>query len=365
MSTASIQSRRDLFNHFDGIISGTYDELLENQELDYGQNMLKTFLIESNISSEDLPEYLDIEESREIDYSLHELLIDKGGDTLRFYVDTENPRFWNFFTLEESRASRSVIDGMMTEVSNGIDYPWFPVELTKDIAGMGEFRGISVSYKPDKVFSEQFVEDKLEFGDLSVQGSGYGTKRLYDILSSQDELRSYLALSAIGIKRELDDTFILERITNEGKFTTRGGNSIHLHLDTLSEIRDRYADLLGRIEEHHRISYPRGEHGTRIEGSPLIINFEKEIEDIEQFIDGIVAAKDPFRLWGGTTQLDEDYYKFKGIDLHNNDKVTMEVAPTWIRLYLSEGACGNTALRIYSNLQRFYDSEAHMEVHEG
>lgn len=364
MSTTQIQSRRDLFNHFDHTISGTYDELVEKQELDYGQNMLKTFLIESNIQSEELPNYLDIDSSREIDYSLQEFHVEKGGDELRFFLDSEHPRFWSIYTLEESQPAKRVIESMMTDVSNGLDYPWFPVELTKDIAGMGEFRGISVSYKPDKVFSEEYVEDALGFGDLSVQGSGFGTQRLYDILSDQDELRSYLALSAVGIKRELDETFVLERVTNEGRFTTRGGNSIHLHLDTLSEIRDRYADLLERIEKHHRITYPRGEHGTRIEGSPLIINFEKEISDIEQFIDGIISAKDPFRLWGGTTQLDKNYYKFKGIDLHNNDKITMEITPTWIRLYLSEGACGNTALRIYSNLQRYYDSEANMEVHE-
>jgi hypothetical protein len=365
MSTAPlIENRRDLFDHFDHVISGTYDDLRERQELDYGQNMLKTFLIESNIDAEELPEYIDVKDSREIDYSLHEIIIENGNDTLRFYLDSENPRFWSFYTLEESRTAKSVVGSMMTGVSNGLDYPWFPVELVKEVTDMGEFRGINVSFKPDKVFSEEYVEDKLEFGDLSVQGSGFGTKRLYDILSDQNDLKSYLALSAVGIKRELNDTFILERITSNGRFTTRGGNSIHLHRDTLSEIRDRYADRLERIETHHRITYPRGEHGTRIEGSPLIIDLKNEIDDIPQFIDGIVSAKDPFRLWGGTTQLDTEYYKFKGIDLHNNDKVTMEIAPSWIRLYLGEGACGNTALRIYSNLQRYYDSEAKMEVHE-
>jgi hypothetical protein len=54
----------------------------------------------------------------------------------------------------------------------------------------------------------------------------------------------------------------------------------------------------------------------------------------------------------------------KGVDLHNNDKYTMEICPEWIRLYLGKNACGNTALRIYSNLQRHYDSGATMEVQE-
>jgi hypothetical protein len=132
----------------------------------------------------------------------------------------------------------------------------------------------------------------------------------------------------------------------------------------VEEIKNRYADLLQRIEKHHRISYESKEHGTGIDGTPLVIELDNEIEDVREFIENIITAKNPLRLWGAKTKLDDQYWKVKGIDLHNNDKYTMEICPEWIRLYLDEEACGNTALRIYANLQRHYDSNAVMEVLE-
>ena len=121
-----------------------------------------------------------------------------------------------------------------------------------------------------------------------------------------------------------------------------------------------YADRLAIIEENHRISYPSRQHGRTIEGSPVVIQLSDEIEDIKQFVDSIVSAKNPLRLWGAKTQLDDDYWKVKGVDLHNNDKYTMEISPSWIRLYLNDDACGNTALRINAHLQRHFDSQAEL-----
>lgn len=363
MSTSPVQSRGELFDLFKHTIEGTYDELLEEQELDYKQNMLKTFLIESNVQADELGAYVDIQENREIDYDLRELLIQNGSDTpSRFFLDHEDDRFWSLYTLSKSDTAKEVVAELVSGVKNGLDYTWFPVEMQREFTEMGEFRGLGVKYQADDVFPEEFIEDRLSLGDLSVQGHGQGTGHLYEILESHEELRSYLSLSSVGIRREVDEAFVLERITHNGTFTTRGGNSAQLHLETVEDVRDQYARLLREIEENHRISYESKDYGTGLDGSPLVIYLTNELEDVGEFVENIVTATNPLRLWGAKTQLDDDYYKVKGIDLHNNDKYTLEVAPEWLRLYLGEDACGNTALRIYSHLQRYYDSEAEMNV---
>lgn len=364
MKTTSIQGRRELFDVFQHTIEGTYEELTERQQLKPGQTMLKTYLIESNVDIDDFFDRVAAAQAREVDYDLQEFIIKDIGTELRFFIDFEDSRFWTLYTLEESQDANQAVDGFVSGVRNGLDFPWVPVEMQRGYISMGEFRDVGVSYQADKVFSDEYIEDRLEFGDLRVQSSGRGTRTLFDILDNQEELKSFLSLSSVGIKREISDSYVLERITHAGRVTTSGGNSIQLHLDTIQEIKQRYADLLYRIEEHHRISYESREHGTGISGSPLVIQLENEIDDVGQFIDGIFTATNPLRLWGASTKLDEQYHKVKGVDLHNNDKFTMEVTPSWIRLYLSEGACGNTALRIYANLQRYYDSEAEMEVQE-
>lgn len=362
MSTSSIQSRRDFFDVLQHTIEGTYDELVEDQALQPGQTMLKTFLIESNITPEALRERVDIVEAREVDFNLQELVIERKGSNYNFFLDSEDSRFWILYTLEESEDAKNIVGDMVSGVQNGLDYTWMPVEQQRDIRNMGEFRDVGVSYNADDVFSENYIEDRLDFGDLSVRSSGRGTGTLFDILDSHEELSSFLSLSSVGIRRQIGGSFVLERVTHKGRFTTSGGNSIQLHLDTVEEIKNRYATLLRRIEENHRVSYESRKYGTGFDGSPLVINLDNEIEEVREFIENIVTAKNPLRLWGAKTQLDEGYWKVKGIDLHNNDKYTIEICPEWIRLYLDEEACGNTALRIYSNLQRHYDSGATMEV---
>ncbi|WP_318567390.1 hypothetical protein [Salinigranum marinum] len=364
MSTTSIQSRRDLFDLFQHTIEGTYDELVDDQELQPGQTMLKTFLIESNVSPAELRERVDIVATREVDFDLEELVIRRNSTEHTFFLDHEDSRFWTLYTLEESEDAKNVVGDMVSGVRNGLDYTWMPVEQQRIIMDMGEFRDVGISYDADEVFTEDYIDDRLDFGDLSVRSSGRGTGTLFDILDSHEELSSFLSLASVGIKREVDDSFVLERVTHNGRFTTSGGNSIQLHLDTVADIKRRYATLLERIEENHRLSYQSREHGTGMSGAPLVIELDNEIEDVHEFIENIITAKNPLRLWGAKTQLDEQYWKVKGVDLHNNDKFTIEICPEWLRLYLGEDACGNTALRIYSNLQRHYDSNAVMEVQE-
>lgn len=362
MSTTSIQSRRDLFDALQHTIEGTYDELVEYQELQPGQTLLKTFLIESNITSEEFQNRVDVTEVREVDFNLQELLIQRNGSKHTFFLDYDDPRFWSLYTLEESDDAKSIVSDIVSGVRNGLDYTWMPIEQQRDIMEMGEFRDVGVNYEADEVFSDEYIEDRLAFGDLSVRSSGRGTSILFDILDQQEELSSFLSLSSVGIKREVDSSFVLERVTHNGRFTTSGGDSIQLHLDTVTEVKNRYSNLLQRIEENHRLSYKSRQHGSTIRGTPLNIELANEIQNVREFIDGIITAKNPLRLWGAKTKLDDQYWKVKGVDLHNNDKYTMEVSPQWIRLYLGEGACGNTALRIYANLQRHYDSNATMEV---
>jgi len=362
MSTTEIQNRRALFDVFQQTIEGTHKELAEDQELQPGQTMLKTFLIESNVTPAQLRDRVEIAEAREVDFDLQELVIERNGSTYTFFLDSEDDRFWELYTLEESDDAKKVVADMVSGVRNGLDYTWMPIEQQRDVMKMGEFRDVGVSYDADDVFSEDYIEDRLAFGDLSVRSSGRGTSTLFDILDSHEELSSFLSLSSVGIRRQIGGSFVLERVTHNGRFTTSGGDSIQLHLDTVDEIKNKYATLLRNIEANHRLSYESVEHGTEIDGQPLVIELDNEIEDVRGFAENIVTSKNPLRLWGAKTRLGEQYWKVKGVDLHNNDKYTMEISPEWIRLYLGTDACGNTALRIYSNIQRHYDSGATMEV---
>lgn len=50
------------------------------------------------------------------------------------------------------------------------------------------------------------------------------------------------------------------------------------------------------------------------------------------------------------------------MDIDNGDKFSIEMTAEWIRLYLYGGGCGNTALRIFTNLQHYYDPSATLVI---
>jgi hypothetical protein len=227
---------------------------------------------------------------------------------------------------------------------------------------MGDFEGVGLTYDADDVFPEEFIEDHLLFGDLSVNTSGHGARRLYSILKDSQDIKKFLSLSNVQIRRNIDGEFVRERVTNDGTFTTRGGSKIQLHIDTVNQIKRRYATVLEAIENNHRMCANKKEHGVRAEGKPAVIQFTEEVEDIGLFLKYIVNARDPFRLWGHTQELEDEYYKVDGVDMHNGDKFSIEMTPSWMRLYLSDGACGNTVLRIFTNLQHYYDPSASLVI---
>jgi hypothetical protein len=364
--------RRELYRHFQHVIEGTYDQLLEEQKLNYKQNMLKSFLVETNIEPTTLEEQFEHVAVGKVDYSLFEVLVDTSSDEdeeeiLTFYLDSQDERFWTFYSIEKSRPAKDAMEELIMAERSGLDYLWFPAQLQRYFTELGEFQGAGINYDAEDVFSEEYIDEHLPFGELSMQSSGQGTSWLLDALSDAD-LKRFMSLSSVKIRQEMEEGAVIERIDNNGRITTRGGNDIQAHLTFVETIRELYADLVRGIEERNRIEYPIREMepeedeqhspGQSIEGTPIVINLANPVEDLKEFADSITSATKPLRLWGVGSWIADDYYKIRGTDLHNNDSFTLEIKRDWIRLYLPEDACGNTALRIFSNIQRYYDAEA-------
>ena len=57
----------------------------------------------------------------------------------------------------------------------------------------------------------------------------------------------------------------------------------------------------------------------------------------------------------------EEHLKVKGIDLHTNTPIELEIMPDMIRIILGEGACGNVATRLLTNIQANYDSNCQLK----
>jgi hypothetical protein len=67
------------------------------------------------------------------------------------------------------------------------------------------------------------------------------------------------------------------------------------------------------------------------------------------------ASRRPFRL-GGIPEVNDDIAEVEAIDLHVGQRLRVDVGPTWMRVYLERGSCGNTVARLVGNLQHRFDS---------
>ncbi len=360
--TQPINNRRDMLSIFSARIQNTHSDLLEQTELEFGRNMLKTAIIESNIPSSDLFENNWSEESINIDPDLWMVKTENSEDDGWIFVDFHDERFWIMYSMESSKFFNIAIDQIVRDEGGGLDRLWLPAGEIEKIGEMGEYEGLKISFGANNIFPEDFIDDNLRFADLNIDGSGKSSRRLYDILKSTDEIDNFLALSRVQIRREKDDEFVRERITNEGTFTTRGGSNARLHVSTVERIKNRYSRLIQRIEENHIIGAENRDSGARSNGSPAVIKFSNSVPDVERFLSYIVNAKDPFRIWGHIRRVGHDCYKVDGVDAHNGDKIAIEMSSEWMRLYLYNGACGNTALRLFTNIQQYYDPAAELVI---
>ena len=351
-------TRADLYRKFQSQVNRTQENLEEDLSLEYEQNMLKTYIIESNVSPDEfLSNSNFVEEGRQIDDDLFELNVTTESSPT-FYIDFQYDRFWSLYTLAGSEMAKRTVKKLTTSGTNGLDRLWIPNHTQRGMLDYGDFLGAGMKQSGGDTFPEDFVN----VGDLRLELDGRDSLQFYEIFKESADIEKVLSLSRIKIRRERGKDHMIERITNQGAFTARAGTNIHIHLDTVERVKDTYKEIISAIETNHRLSYKDQEGTASVEGRHIRLDLDNGIDDIEEFISRLVDAGPPFRLVGPSTKIDEGYYKVRAVDLHNGDRVTLEIEPSQIRIYLYEEACGNTALRIFTNIQHYYDPSAVLNV---
>ncbi|NUC73615.1 hypothetical protein HTZ84_15090 [Haloterrigena sp. SYSU A558-1] len=364
MATAVINSRKELKEVLQNRMAASYEDIREDQRLDEDKTYLKSYLIESdrddfssNIVGTDK---YSVETVPTEDKGFVNLKVRNGSEsTERFYLDKLDDRFWSIHTLAKSRVSDRFIEKVVFPRYTKLDFPWLSNQFLRTLGEENNFRSFSLKFE-DEFGNLGNNSSSGQISGMSMRLWGGTAQEVLDKLSDDETIGSSTSLSNIGIRREVGDgEVVLEDITNQGKFTARG-DSVDGHFYQLNIVKERYHELLQIIEEEYSISRGTGESSSKISGSPLTINLDREITDFEDFFDTILTSKKPFRLWGVYNKIGDDYYRVSGVDQHTGDEVNLEVSSEWIRVYLPEGSCGNVVLRLYSIIQHYFDSRAEL-----
>ncbi len=367
----NVSSQRDFMNTLSSMMTS---EITEEEEEEEGgletrgrHRELKSYLVESNDGS--LPDAFKMGQYegalKNTDVSTIKILTFKSEneDVLySFYIDQSDKRFWVLHTGAIAEKTHSLIEKLVSQRNFQLDRAWIPSQLLDTMASLpgNKFDGV------DTDFVDHFYPDPNSTRDtlhLGAHGE-FAQKALSAIKREEAGLRQAIAYDAFRITRGVsqgdEPQFSSDDLTFEGILSVKRGKSIDDHIGLVDETKARYKQIIGDVEQY-RLGTERVGDFAYLKGKSVDVYFERQIEDFDLFLSRLLDSKLPFRLWGIRQKITPDYYRVFALDLHTGHPLDLEVTRNLIRVYVPHGSCGNTVLRLYVNLQHFYDSRSKSE----
>lgn len=377
------RTRAELAQALTGRMARTYESLAERQELEPDTSLVKTYMLEAHVHDDADPDeafrVLEAafarplgragtpEVSRTEDDSLGLIEARIGREAVALYIDHSNPRFW----LAHSMSGSQALDYCVTHAvarDTSLDRAWLPAELLIESANLGSLRGLGLDYDRRQLADVDLEGDEAPVAFLKMQLWGNPAREVYDLLA--EHFPNETTLSKVKVKywlsgfRGEDAPFSVDDIKFDGKVTARG-SSFDSHQALVTSVYRAYEEQIRRIERDYALRVSGSNGDSVFSGAPINFYFERGISNLRRFCKLMFSSAEPFRLWGTPTWMTGDYCRMEIVDLHIGCNLTAEISRDWMRLYVPEGTCGNSVLRIYTNLQHYYDSRVRVENENG
>lgn len=379
-----VKDRQQMAQLLNERMTRTYTSLSERQELEPDTSLVKTYLIEAH-----LPESAEPKQALKLAENIFSEKIFGGKSQTRVhlaheptlvsvetkikdepliaYLDFTNSRFWLLHSVGSSHATDLLIEKLI-KAGPELDRAWLSADFLEYVSSKGAFRGLSLDYDRRKVPDVDFHSPEAPVEFLKMQLWGNKAADILRILREERAFPHETTLSKVKIKfwlkGELDGDFSLDDIKYDGKVTARG-TSFQSHIALISHIYEKYANQIRKLEKRYALRVSTDNGRLFIEGEPVNLLFKRPIDNLEIFCESVFSCGDPFRLWGVPIRLAEDFYRVQAVDLHIGRPLQFEIAPDFLRVYLPEGSCGNSIVRLYTNLQHHYDSLVQAEDGDG
>ncbi len=274
-----------------------------------------------------------------------------------YWIDQLNERFWRFHTDVPNRVAYPILRDWISS-RRDLDWMWLPSEHLRHLWPGAISRRVRTDFR-----GREFLGANVRAREMRVQLFGQDAERLLDIISGIPDYSS--AVSFDGIETQIEDAsfgYVKEGVNRMGRFAA-SGDSPELHFQFVDAVVDRYSRLV-ELCEQRAIGWvgqaESDEGGGIMTGGPLVIRFRREIEDVEAFADELTSSRGPFRLWG-LVEVKRGVAEVEAVDLHVGQTLELDIASTWMRIYLRQGSCGNTVARLISNLQHRFDGALFLE----
>lgn len=352
---SEVRNRTDLIMLLDYTMTTSAHSLRKHQTLAPGMNLVKSFIIETNLDSpHNLTDIkrktqLSMKETDDKGLCFIEMSRKNEKQKFAFILDSANKRFWIFHSLQKSDDVKRAMRHLVTASMSKLDSIWLSrTFLTSFTQGkpMSEFSAGFKSEMPDSFADTEFISG------MSIRTWGTASRRALHALSSS-ELGYAVSLRAVKARflAEIDgkEAYADERLTYNG-LVSASGTSASLHMQALAEVIRNYEKNLSSVE-----SGIKGANSIR-DITPLRLTAPKGVRDVKQFVELLSANMHRLRIFGVPSKISTNHYKIPAVDLHNGDKLNIEISKDGITVFLWPDACGNTLLRLETNIQKYVDA---------
>lgn len=371
-----LKTRRDMAKFLEEVMSLAYADLAEKQRLDVDTTLVKTYLVEAHrLRGADHEKVLSAvrdgfdhgvlgrgtksrvhETEEELFFNVE---VRTGREVAFLFVDASDTRFWIVHSVSKSVTVDPLIRKLVGNTQE-FDFAWLPVQLLEKVAGMGSLRGLGLDYDRRPVPDVDFEDPTSPVQFLKMQLWGNRAGDVLRILRQEGGLPDATTLSKVKVKTWLghsaESPFSVSDVKYDGKITGRG-TSFQSYISLIASLYHTYAQKVEECEKRFSVSFrSNGRERLSVSGEPLNIIFKQPIRDLGVFCERVFSGSHPFRIWGVPVTTGRGHFRVAGIDLHVGSAVNFELSREYMRVYLTPKSCGNTAIRLFTNLQHYYHS---------
>lgn len=276
-----------------------------------------------------------------------------------FFLDETDPRFFVLHTNKKSDDTARIMEKLTRDTRYAFDYAWLHSDMLESIVGMpgNSSRGFGVSYSDRYLGSDENDDANIE--DLRLSISGSIAAKMKALVLQDPQISRTCANSMVRIMRGAASSahgYAQDEVHHNGHFALKRGKSVDDHLALVEMCRERYSESVKSVESL-RMGTQRVNGLDLFDGRPFDFEFPNGIENINAFISKMFSSTAPFNLWGIKTSIADGYFGVLAIDLHTGSPLDFEIADDMMRVYLDKGSCGNTILRLLTNLQMHHDAK--------
>jgi hypothetical protein len=245
------------------------------------------------------------------------------------FLDASSNRVWRVYSLAPASESDILVEKWVGN-RRGLDFCWLSRNqmFYWERAEQWRMRGIGVHFADG-------LTPEVEAANLSLK-VWHGAFRYFpDLQDILDRAEKQFAVRSVRWQKVVNGSVAISaEWYSNGKVTVNRGVDVDEVLAAVTELSLRYNDSLGAATKLRDAT-----------AAAFEFDFSQEIK-LDAFAGTVSMGKGDMKLWLAEIESERDFRRFRGVDLHTWDRVSLDVGTNFAYLTVPGRGCVNAVPRL-------------------